>query len=95
MSGTVSLHFFGKVYDLRADDSSDNVEEVVKYVEQIMAETEEKHKGLSPQKMMVLAALHMGRDYIREKKKNQKFAALMKNTSSRMADRIDTVLDDT
>ncbi len=94
MPGTVSLHFFGKVYDLRADDPSDDVEEVVKYVEHVMGETEARHRGLSPQKLMVLAALHMGRDYIREKKKNKKFADRMKNTSARIADRIDTLIDD-
>jgi cell division protein ZapA (FtsZ GTPase activity inhibitor) len=94
MPDTVSLHFFGKIYDLRADDSSDDVEEVVRYVERVMAETEQRHRGLSPQKMMVLAALHMGRDYIREKKRSQDLASRMKKTSSRIADRIDTVLEE-
>ncbi len=92
MPDSVSLHFFGKIYDLRTDDPSDDVQEVVRYVERVMAETEEKHRGLSPNKIMVLAALHMGRDYISARKKNLELARDMKDRSSRLADRIDTVL---
>ncbi len=94
MPQTVSLHFFGKVYDLKADDPSDDVQEVVKYVERVMAETEKQHKGLSPQKIMVLAALHMGRDYVRERKRNSELASELKRCSSRIANKIDTVLGD-
>ena len=72
MARTVTLNFFGKQYDLKADDPKDDVEAVVRYVERVMEETEQGHKGLSPQKIMVLAALHMGRDYVKEVAKNRK-----------------------
>ncbi len=94
MPGTVTLHFLGRVYDLRADDPQDDVAEVVAYVERVMAETEKNHQGLNPQKIMVLASLHMARDYVREKKRNKKLASRMKVTSERMVGKIDSLLED-
>ncbi len=94
MGRTVTLNFFGKQYDLKADDPSDDVEAVVRYVERVMEETEQRHSGLSPQKIMVLAALHMGRDYVRESEKNRKLIKALNQKSARLAHRIDSVLSE-
>lgn len=94
MAKTVTLHFLGKQYDLRADDPADDVESVVRYVEKVMAETEAQHKGLSPQKITVLAAMQMGRDYVRERRRNRELQALVKNKSASLAHRIDDILPD-
>ena len=92
MAATVTLHFLGMTYDLRADGPEQDVAEVVQYVEGIMSEIERDHPGLNPNKLMVLAALHMGRDYIRERNRNRDLSAGMEDTSRRIASKIDEVL---
>ncbi len=94
MPATVTLHFLGRTYDLRADDPEEDVAEVVRYVEEVLAETERSHPGLNPQKLMVLAALRMGRDYVRQRKRNALLESGMKDTSRRLASRIDDLLEE-
>ena len=93
MPRAVTLHFMGRVYELKADEPDTDVPEVVTYVEQIMAEIEEMHSGLPPHKIMVLAALHMGRDYIRQREKNRELSAALENASLRLSSKIDKVLN--
>ena len=92
MGDAVTLHFLGRIYELKADETDIDAHEVVSYVERIMAAMEERYKGLPPQKIMVMAALHMGRDYIRERKRNIELSAGLEDTSLRLSGKIDAVL---
>ncbi len=94
MPATLTLNVLGRTYDLRADDPEDDAAEVVRYVEEVISETEREHPDLNPQKLMVLAALRMGRDYVRERKHNALLRNGLKDSSRRMADRIDALLEE-
>ena len=69
MSDVLEIKFLGQTYRFRSGDDSVDAREVASYVESRLCEVEQKYPGLSPGKIMVMAALHMGKDYIQMKQR--------------------------
>lgn len=64
MSDVLEIKFLGQVYRFKAEDTDIDVIDVAEYVEEKLAKVEREYAGLPPGKIMVMAALHMGKDYI-------------------------------
>lgn len=78
MSEVIEIKFLGQVYAFKCDESDINATDVVDYVEKSMAEAEKNYPGLPPGKLVVLAALNMGKDYIELKKKIEEMGVTIK-----------------
>ena len=88
----VKLDFFGQIYDLKADDREVDVREVVEYVHEKTREQEEANRGLPPHKLIVLAVLNMGRDYVLMRSRLRELEASCASHASRLATKIDTAM---
>lgn len=89
----VRFNFFGKVYDLRADDSEVDVREVVEYVQRRIDELEAKNRGLPPHKLMVLAILTIGKDYVTARRSLKEREDECASKVGQMVARIDAIMD--
>jgi cell division protein ZapA (FtsZ GTPase activity inhibitor) len=90
---SVRLNFFGKVYDLRADDSEVDVREVVEYVQKRIDEQEAQNRDLPPHKLMVLAVLNMGKDYVLARNSLREREKKCASKVGQLVARIDSVMD--
>ncbi|MDA8162612.1 MAG: cell division protein ZapA [Desulfobacteraceae bacterium] len=88
----IRLNFFGQVYDLKADDSDISVQELIDYVHGKVKEQQAVNNGLAPHKMMILAVLNMGRDYLLAKKRLEKLEERYETKAGLLAARIDSVI---
>ena len=89
----VKLDFFGQVYNMKADDPDVNVYEVVEYVQTKVREQETASEGLPVHKMVVLAVLNMGKDYILARSRLKKLEDSVAHRTSRLVAKIDSVMD--
>jgi cell division protein ZapA (FtsZ GTPase activity inhibitor) len=64
MSEVIEIKFLGQVYRFQADESDADVMDVAAYVEEKLEEVERQYAGLPPGKIMVMAALLMGKDCV-------------------------------
>jgi len=89
----IKLNFFGQVYELKADDPEVDVREVVEYVQAKVREQETANKGMAPHKMVVLAMLNAGKDYILARHQLSELKETVVGKASRLVAKIDSVMD--
>jgi cell division protein ZapA (FtsZ GTPase activity inhibitor) len=89
----VRFNFFGKAYDLRADDSEVDVREVVEYVQRRIDELEAQNRDLPPHKLMVLAVLNIGKDYVMARNSLKEREEECASKVGQLVARIDSVMD--
>ena len=89
----IKFNFFGQVYELKADDPEVDVEEVVEYVQAKVREQETSNKGLAPHKMVVLAMLNVGKDYILARHQLRELKETVVSKTSRLVAKIDSAMD--
>jgi cell division protein ZapA (FtsZ GTPase activity inhibitor) len=89
----IKFNFFGQLYELKADDPEVDVKEVVEYVQTKIREQETLNKGLAPNKMIVLAMLNVGKDYILAKKQLEELKETVISKTSRLITKIDSAMD--
>jgi cell division protein ZapA (FtsZ GTPase activity inhibitor) len=88
----IRLTFLGNVYELKAEESDVDAEAVARYVEKTVASVEKEHRGLPPAKIMVLAALIMGRDFIAAKKELQHLKSTLSEKGTQLISKIEATL---
>ena len=88
----IRLNFFGQIYDLKADDRDIPVQELIDYVHDKVKEQQTTNNGLPPHKMMILAVLNMGRDYILAKKRLEKLEEKYEIKAGLLVAKIDSVI---
>lgn len=89
----IKFNFFGQVYELKADDPEVDVKEVVEYVESKVREQETSNKGLDSHKMVVLAMLNIGKDYILVRHQLRELKDTVVSRASRLVAKIDSAID--
>lgn len=89
----IKLDFFGQIYDLKGDDSEVNVQDLIDYVNDKVKEQQTLNKGLPPYKMMILAVLNMGRDYLLAKKQLKEMEERYTTKAGLLAAKIDSVIE--
>ena len=89
----IKLNFFGQVYELKADDPEVDVKEVVEYVQARVREQEITNKGLALHKMVVLAMLNVGKDYILARHQLSELKETVVSKTSRLVAKIDSAMD--
>jgi len=88
----IKLNFLGNVYELKAEESDVDAQDVARYVEETVASVEREHRGLPPAKIMVLAALIMGRDFIAAKKELTQLKSILSDKGTHLISKIDATL---
>lgn len=89
----IKLHFFGQVFELKASDPEVDVKEVVEYVQAKVREQETANKGLAPYKMVALAMLNVGKDYILARHQLRELKETVVSKTSRLVAKIDSAMD--
>ena len=89
----IKLNFFGQVFELKADDPEVDVKEVVEYVQAKVREQETSNKDLAPYKMVVLAMLNVGKDYILARHQLRELKEAVVSKTSRLVAKIDSAMD--
>jgi len=91
-SERIKLDFFGHTYYLKADDPGIDIREVVEYVQEKLREQESTNKSLPHHKLVVLAVLNIGKEYIQVKNRLKQLEREIASDAERLAIKIDEVL---
>ncbi len=94
MPDRIQFTFLGQTYDLKANDPDVDVEEVVSYVEGKIREFEREYSKLPPHKILVLAVLNMGKDYIMARNRLGCLSKEMEKKTRRLLGKIESVLEE-
>ncbi|MBW1719647.1 MAG: cell division protein ZapA [Deltaproteobacteria bacterium] len=89
----IKFNFFGQMYELKEDDPEVDVKEVVEYVEAKVREQEISNKGLATHKMVVLAMLNIGKDYILARHQLRQLKETVVSKTSLLVAKIDSAID--
>jgi len=94
VSQVVRINFFGNVYELKSDDPDVDLKELVSYIEDKIAEIEKAQPSLPPNKLMVLVAMSLGRDFFAAKRQLDVMREGFSQQAKRLVAKIDSSLDE-
>ncbi len=89
---TVRLDFFGQIYELKADDPEVDMSVLVDYLNRKIDEIEASNSKLLPHKMVVLAFLSIGKDYIATQKKLNDLETAYSSQVNKLVSKINSVI---
>lgn len=89
---TVRLDFFGQIYELKADDPDVDMYALVDYLNRKIDEVEVTYSKLLPHKMVVLAFLSIGKDYIATQKKLNDLEMAYSSQVNKLVSKINSVI---